>query len=42
MSNTLKFHYLKSSVIDNAALLINTFQISPENYTVEDVDDGIC
>jgi len=38
MSNTLqyimaKFHYLKSTVTDNAALLINRFQISPENYT---------
>jgi hypothetical protein len=34
MSNTLKFHYLKSSVTDNATLLINKLQISPENYTV--------
>jgi hypothetical protein len=33
MSNILKFHYLKSSVIGNAALLINRLQISLENYT---------
>jgi hypothetical protein len=33
MSNTLKFHYLKSNVTGNAALLINRLQISPENYT---------
>jgi hypothetical protein len=32
MSNTLKFHYLKSTVIGNAALLINRFQIVPKNY----------
>jgi hypothetical protein len=33
MSNTLKFHYLKSSITGNAALLINRFKISPKNYT---------
>jgi hypothetical protein len=34
MSNILKFHYLKLSVTDDAALLINRFQISSENYIV--------
>jgi hypothetical protein len=33
MSNILKFHYLKSSITDNATLLINRLQISPDNYT---------
>jgi hypothetical protein len=33
MTNILKFHYLKTSVIGDAALLINQFQISLENYT---------
>jgi hypothetical protein len=33
MLNSLKFHYLKSSVTGNAALLINRFQNSSENYT---------
>jgi hypothetical protein len=33
MSNTLKFHYLKSSVTGEAASLINKLQISHDNYT---------
>ncbi|KAH0946120.1 hypothetical protein HN011_005673, partial [Eciton burchellii] len=33
ISNILKFHYLKSSITDfNVTLLINRFQIFPENY----------
>jgi len=32
MSNTLKFHYLKSSITGNVSLLINRFQIPPKDY----------
>ena len=47
LSNTQKFHYLKTSIIGDAALIINNLRISEENYTsawqllVDEYDDKL-